>query len=235
MRRNAFRPRGLDEWLKEQNQQADDPDGQNLGIRLQQLIRNLRQQFQWFALVCSAKRQGELLDHNDDADCSEHPVYGRGRKKVAQLSDAQHAEQDLDDSRRHPHRERHAVGLQIGDRIHSPGVTKGRHSRHHNQNQARGRAFNGELRIAQQRRHKRADNSRQDTGHRWITGGLGDSQAKGQRNQEDQKARHQIVTKIFHEAGTITARRFARHYIRTITHLPKFQAYRGGKRQMTVS
>ena len=45
LRWNVLRPLSLDEWLEEQNEQADGTDKENLGVGLHQFIRNLRQQF----------------------------------------------------------------------------------------------------------------------------------------------------------------------------------------------
>ena len=98
-----------------------------------------------------------MLDHDNHADRRQHSVNGSGREEIAQRPSPQRPKDDLKNTRDHTDRQHHPVGLSVGNRVRSPGIAKRRYRRHHHQDQTGGGTFDGQLGIAEERRHDRAD------------------------------------------------------------------------------
>ena len=112
----------------------------------------------------------------------------RRGEKFPEDAGAEDPEQDLDDARGHPDAERQPVGLKVGGGVLSAGEPEFRDAADGDDDEPRGRSFDRQFRITEERGQDAADNGGEDPGDGGIPARQGDAKAQRQRNQKHQES-----------------------------------------------
>ena len=116
----------------------------------------------------------------------------RRGKKFPEDAGAENSEQNLNDARGYPDAERQPVGLKVGGGVLSAGEPEFRHAADGDDDEPRGRAFDGQFGITEKRGQDAADNGGEDAGDGGIPTGQGNAEAQRQRDQKHQKSGQKI-------------------------------------------
>jgi hypothetical protein len=144
----------------------------------------------------------ELLGGDGHADGGQHPVDRRGREEVADdVAQLQHPQQQLDQPGRHANGQRVLVGLLVlGGALADPAAERDDGAQR-DDDQAGGRALDGQLGVADERGQDPADDGGVDPGDQRVAARQGDAQAQGQRDEEHQEAGQQVGLPVLGEPG----------------------------------
>ncbi len=196
---------------EEHDGDTDQADTGDRRVGLHEVVRDLTQHFERFAGGTDSQRDGDLFDHDDDADGRKHSVHGGDREEFAENPGAKQAEQDLQNGGRDSDSERGAIGCQIGvePAVLHPVAAKLFDAADDNDDQPGSRAFDRKLTVADGRRENRPNDGREDAGDRRVATGQRDPQAQRQGDEKDEESGDQILFQVSGKSARVSARNIA--------------------------
>ena len=189
--RNGLYPAVLHEETAEEQQQGDSADEGDFRVQVGDAVRDFRKEFERFAgMGGDAESDVNLLGDDDDADGGEHAVHGGHREEFAEGAEAQRTEKHLED----------ACQQADGERLL---VSQFLNAAEHNDNHSRSGPLDGKFRVAQEGSEHPSDHGGEDAGNGRHSRRDRDAETERQGDQEDKKARKDIVFPVGGEADQI--------------------------------
>ena len=191
---------------RKQDEQTQGPHAGYRGVESRDGFWQLSKDFKRLARRLLPDGNRQLFEHNDDADCCEHPVHHGRWEEVTQHTCTQETEQHLHDAGDDADRQCHPIRAHVRNGVLACRVSKSLHGSQHDHNEPRCRALDSEFRITDERCDKSTHDSREHTRDRRKTGRHRDAQTEREGDQEYEESRCGILSQIPDEPRCITAR-----------------------------